>query len=93
MIVYCRWIKPYLNIKVNKMERMPVFVKVDEYDDVLNLIKLIRKKIDESKETLMKINELKNEEDHQLEMWQNNLAEVEKKIDFVEHSLNEPEHF
>jgi len=78
---------------VNKMERMPVFVKVDEYDDVLNLIKLIRKKIDESKETLMKINELKNEEDHQLEMWQNNLAEVEKKIDFVEHSLNEPEHF
>lgn len=72
---------------------MPVFVKVDEYDDVLNLIKLIRKKIDESKETLMKINELKNEEDHQLEMWQNNLAEVEKKIDFVEHSLNEPEHF
>ncbi|MFA6461416.1 MAG: hypothetical protein WCV90_04050 [Candidatus Woesearchaeota archaeon] len=75
------------------MERMPVFVKVDEYDDVLNLIKLIRKKIDESKETLMKINELKNEEDHQLEMWQNNLAEVEKKIDFVEHSLNEPEHF
>lgn len=72
---------------------MPVFVKVDEYDDVLNLVKLIRKKIDEAKETLMKINELKNEEDHQLEMWQNNLAEVEKKIDFVEHSLNEPEHF
>ncbi|MEK6938944.1 MAG: hypothetical protein AABX04_07945 [Nanoarchaeota archaeon] len=75
------------------MERMPVFVKVDEYDEVLNLVKLIRKKIDESKETLLKINELKNEEDHQLEMWQNNLAEVEKKIDFIEHSLNEPEHF
>ncbi len=72
---------------------MPVFVKVDEYDEVLNLVKLIRKKIDESKETLLKINELKNEEDHQLEMWQNNLAEVEKKIDFIEHSLNEPEHF
>ncbi|MFH0701102.1 MAG: hypothetical protein V2A62_01560 [Candidatus Woesearchaeota archaeon] len=75
------------------MERMPVFVKVDEYDEVLNLVKLIRKKIDESKETLLKINELKNEEDHQLEMWQNNLAEVEKKVDFIEHSLNEPEHF
>ena len=75
------------------MERMPVFVKVDEYDEVLNLVKLIRKKIDESKETLLKINELKNEEEHQLEMWQNNLAEVEKKIDFIEHSLNEPEHF
>lgn len=72
---------------------MPVFVKVDEYEEVLSLIKMIRKKIDEAKETLLKINELKNEEDHQLEIWQNNLAEVEKKIDFVEHSLNEPEHF
>ncbi len=72
---------------------MPVFVKVDEYEEVLSLVKMIRKKIDEAKETLLKINELKNEEDHQLEIWQNNLAEVEKKIDFVEHSLNEPEHF
>jgi len=75
------------------MERMPVFVKVDEYEEVLNIVKMVRKKIDEAKETILKINELKNEEDHQMEIWQNNLAEVEKKIDFIEHSLNEPEHF
>jgi uncharacterized NAD(P)/FAD-binding protein YdhS len=75
------------------MERMPVFVKVDEYEEVLSIVKMIRKKIDEAKETILKINELKNEEDHQMEIWQNNLAEVEKKIDFIEHSLNEPEHF
>ncbi|MDP3734533.1 MAG: hypothetical protein Q8R37_04855 [Nanoarchaeota archaeon] len=75
------------------MERMPVFVKVDEYDDVLSLVKIIRQKLDEAKETLLKINDLKNEEDHQLEIWQNTLAEVEKKIDFIDHSLNEPERF
>ncbi len=75
------------------MERMPVFVKVDEYDDVLNIIKTIRRKMDEAKETLLKVNDLKNEEDHQLEMWQNNLVEVEKKIDFIDHSLNEPEEY
>ncbi len=75
------------------MEKMPVFIKVDEYDEVLNLVKLIRRKLDESKETLAKINELKNEEDHQLEMWHNTLAEVEKKVDFIDHSLNEPEQF
>jgi len=75
------------------MERMPVFVKVDEYDDVLNLIKLIRKKLDDAKETLTKINELKNEEDHQVEMWNSTLEEIEKKIDFINHSLNEPEQF
>ncbi len=72
---------------------MPVFVKVEDYQEVLNLVRLARKKLDEAKETLNKVNELKNEEDHQLEQWHNNLNEVEKKIDFVEHSLNEPENY
>ena len=75
------------------MEKMPVFVKVDEYHDVLNLMKTIRKKLEEAKETLLKVNDLKNEEDHQLEMWQNTLDEIEKKIDFIDHSLNEPEQY
>ena len=75
------------------MERMPVFVKVEEYEQVANLVKEVRRRLDEAKETLLKITELKNEEDHQLEMWQNTLGEVEKKIDFIEHSLNEPEHY
>ncbi|HLC88474.1 MAG TPA: hypothetical protein VJG49_00395 [Candidatus Nanoarchaeia archaeon] len=75
------------------MEKMPVFVKIDEYNDVLNSMKMIRKKLEEAKETLLKVNDLKNEEDHQLEMWQNTLDEIEKKIDFIDHSLNEPEHY
>ena len=75
------------------MERMPVFVKIDEYNDVLSIVKTIRSKLDSAKETLLKINELKNEEDHQLEMWQNTLAEIEKKVDFIDHSLDQPEQF
>ena len=72
---------------------MPVFVKVDEYDDVLNLLKVVRRKIDDAKETLSKIHDLKNEEDHHLEMWASTLQEVEKKVDFIDHSLSEPEQF
>ena len=75
------------------MEKMPVFVKVEDYNEVLSLMSVIRKKLEDAKETLLKVNELKNEEDHQLEVWQNTLAEVEKKIDFIDHSLNEPEHY
>lgn len=75
------------------VNKMPVFVKVQDYDDVLSLVKTIRRKLDEAKETLVKVNELKNEEDHQVEMWQNTLEEIEKKIDFISHSLNEPEQF
>lgn len=72
---------------------MPVFIKIEEYNDVLDLVKAVRNKLEEAKATLLKINDLKNEEDHQLEMWQNTLAEVEKKIDFIDHSLSEPEQF
>jgi hypothetical protein len=75
------------------MDRMPVFVKINEYEDVLNLVKMVRKKIEDAKETLLKINDLKNEEDHQLEMWQNALGEIEKKVEFIDHSLNQPEQF
>ncbi len=93
MISWGEWIKYYSKSRGNKMEHMPVFVKVEDYQEVLNLVRLARKKLDEAKETLNKVNELKNEEDHQLEQWHNNLNEVEKKIDFVEHSLNEPENY
>ncbi len=72
---------------------MPVFVKIDEYNDVLHLLGLIRRKLDDAKETLAKIHDLKNEEDHQLETWHNTLEEVEKKVDFINHSLSEPEKF
>jgi len=75
------------------MEKMPVFVKVDEYDSVLSLLKTIQKKLEEAKDTIVKINDLKNEEDHQLEMWQGTLGEIEKKLDFITHSLSEPERF
>jgi exonuclease VII small subunit len=75
------------------MDKMPVFVKIDEYEDVLSLVKSVRRKLDEAKDTLIKINDLKNEEDHQLELWQNTLNEVEKKVDFLDHSLSEPEQF
>ncbi len=72
---------------------MPVFVKVDEYNDVLNLLKLIHHKLEDAKSTLLKVHDLKNEEDHQIELWQNSLNEVEKKVDFLNHALSEPENY
>ena len=71
------------------MDKMPVFIKIDEYEEVLGLVKMIQRKLEDAKTTLLKINDLKNEEDHQLEMWQNALVEVEKKIDFIDQTLNE----
>ncbi len=73
------------------MEQMPVFVKVDEYHEVLNLIKNINRRLDEARDTLGRVHELKNEEDHQLELWQSALGEIQRKVEFISHSLSEPE--
>jgi len=72
---------------------MPVFVKINDYRDVLDLIEVVRKKIDDSKSTLLKIHDLKNDEDQLVEQWQNALSEIEKKVEFIDQTLNEPEHY
>ena len=71
-------------------EQMPVYVRIDEYKDVLDIMNMIRNKIESAKETLAKINELKNEEDAELELWHTGLEEVERKVVFVDKTLFEP---
>jgi hypothetical protein len=73
------------------MSQMPLFVKVEEYKDILDVINMVRSKLDAAKKTLGKINDLKNEEDAELELWHTTLDEVEHKIDFVDKTLFEPE--
>ena len=71
-------------------ERMPVFVRIDDYKDILDVINMVKNKINEAKETLGKINELKNEEDAELELWQTGVEEIERKVEFIDKTLFEP---
>ena len=48
------------------MEKMPVFVKIEEYEDAVNTLTTLKNKIEAAKTTLAKINQLKQEEDSQL---------------------------
>ena len=71
-------------------ESAPVFVRIEEYKDVLEVMNIIKNKIKDAKEVLAKINELKNDEDAELEMWKTSLDEVERKVSFVDKALFEP---
>ena len=44
-----------------KDENMQVFVKIDDYKDVLDIMNMIKNKLSEAKITLEEINKLKNE--------------------------------
>lgn len=70
---------------------MPVFVKVDEYKEILDVLEMIKSKIKEIRATLGDINALRNEEDAELAMWNNTINEVEKKIDSIDRIMFEPE--
>ncbi|MBS3131432.1 hypothetical protein J4212_03295 [Candidatus Woesearchaeota archaeon] len=69
----------------------PVFVKVEDYKDVIDIIELLRSKINEAKETLGNLKEMKNQEDSELERWNATLHEIERKIDNIDKTLLDPQ--
>ena len=69
----------------------PVFVKMDDYKDILDVLDLIKDRLGEAKRTLADINELKNDEDEELELWSSTLNEIEKKLEDINRTLFEPE--
>lgn len=72
------------------MVEAQVFVKIDEYKDVLNTVGLIKDKLNEAKGTLGKIKELKHQEDSELERWDSKLSEIEGRIEGIDKILFEP---
>jgi len=73
------------------VEEMPIFVKIDEYKDVLDVIDLLKSKIEQAKSLLEKIDALKNDENSELELWRTNIDDIERMMDSVDESLLKPE--
>ncbi len=69
------------------METAPVFVKIDEYKNVLDIIQVLKGKVKEAKDILGKIDQLKSEEDSELEEWSAELEEIEKRIESIDKGL------
>ncbi len=69
----------------------PVFVKIGDYKDIIDVLDLIKDRLAEAKRTLADVNELKNDEDAELELWGSTLNEIEKKIEDIDRTLFEPE--
>jgi hypothetical protein len=67
-----------------------VFVKIDEYNDILDIISLVNEKVNEARVILGKISELKNQEDNELEAWKASLDDVDRKLRYVDQTLFEP---
>lgn len=69
----------------------PVFIKIEEYKDVLDILELSKTKIKEARDILEKINKLKNAEDTELDDWHSSINDIEKRITFINKTLFNPE--
>ena len=72
------------------MDRAPVFVKIDEYKDITDVMALMREKVSHAKILLQKISELKAQEDAELSTWTSELSDIESKIAEIDHMLFQP---
>jgi soluble cytochrome b562 len=70
----------------------PVFVKIEEYKEILSIIDNVKDKIKDAKSTVLKLKELKEKEDNDIKDWEKNLDDVIGKFLDIDKSLFEPEY-
>jgi predicted nucleic acid-binding Zn-ribbon protein len=71
-------------------KKAPVFVKIDDYKDISDIINLTRSKIKQAKYLVAKIRELKSREDTEISRWESELNDVENKVEAIDKTLFEP---
>lgn len=65
----------------------PVFVKIEDYKDVLDVVSLLKEKINEASSILDKINDVKAKEDAEIENWKNSVEEIKSKVSTIDKTL------
>ena len=66
------------------IDEKSVFIKLNEYKDSLSLFEQLKEKIEEAKETVNKIESLKEEENTEIDLWNNSIKEIEKKVNHID---------
>ena len=78
-------------MEVISKNRMPVYVRIDDYKDVLDVLSLIKNRISEAKQIINDINEIKEKENREIDQWKLKLDDINKKIELIDKALFEPE--
>ena len=73
------------------METAPVFVRIEEYKDIMDILILVKERIGQAHTLLEKITELKQQEDNALAQWAKDLDEITKTIADIDNTLLRPE--
>ncbi len=70
---------------------MVVYVKLDDFQDIVDITNLMRTKLKQARYIISKISELKKQEDAEIDAWSTELDNVEEKVGVIDRTLAEPE--
>ncbi len=66
-----------------------VFVRIDRYREIYDMITEIRSKLNDAKQVLKKIADIKSQEDVELKEWQNEFITADQKLTDITRALSE----
>ena len=68
----------------------PIYVKIDEYNDVLEMMNVVKSKMDKARSLLSKLQDVKSKEDHELNEWKNQLQQISHQVVAIDKALFDP---
>ena len=69
---------------------VPIFVKIDEYKDVLELIGNLHEKLANARSTLNKIITLRDQEETEIKLWKAKLDGLQERLNSLDNEFLEP---
>lgn len=68
-------------------ETEPIFIRLDKFEESLNILEKTKKQILEIGEMLKNIKRIKEEEEKELEFWENEIQLIKKQIEKVDNEI------
>ncbi len=68
-------------------ETGPVFIRIDKFEEALNIFKETRKKIEEIESLLGETKEIKQKEEEELSTWEEEIQEMKQQIEKVDRDI------
>ncbi len=65
----------------------PVYVKITDYEEVLSILENVKRKADEARALLQKLNDLKSDEDRELLAWTEGLDDITTRVEQIDRYL------
>ena len=72
-------------------ENAPVFVKIEDYRQMLDVVEMIKKNLVQAKQMLGDLNQLKEQESSEIQSWGEELDRIESKINDMDKLMFQPD--